>query len=143
MKKKILSVGLSVAVCVVLSFFSVSASGNALSTKGISERYSPCSGGGKHAMYGRGSVTAFRGSAAGKNTRLFNGGTITQCVKCLQVLATEQNPYWKPRYLGWYTMHNGYNTDIGTGHHSIYSNNYWYNSNWAQDKFFRSFDFFR
>lgn len=99
--------------------------------------------GGKHEMYGRGACTGYKGSASGKHSVLFKGGLTTQCSKCMQVLVTEQNPYWNPPYLGWYTMVYGYNTNIGTGYHHIYANDWTYNSNWATDPFFRSFSFFK
>ena len=106
-------------------------------------RYVPCSGGGKHEMYGRGGCTGYRGSASGSHTVLFEGGMTTQCRKCMQVLATEENPYWHPSRLGWYTMVTSWGDDIGTGYHHIYANDWTYNSDWASDEFFRSFSFYQ
>ena len=118
---------------------------NGIESKALDEllRYVPCSGGGKHSMYGRGPCTGYKGSASGNNSVLFEGGIVTQCSKCQQVLATEQNPYWNPTYLGWYTMVSGWHTDIGTGLHKVYANDWTYNSNWASDEFFRSFNFYK
>lgn len=106
-------------------------------------RYVPCSGGGKHEMYGRGGCTGYRGSASGSHTVLFEGGMTTQCRKCMQVLATEENPYWHPSRLGWYTMVTSWGDDIGTGYHHIYANDWTYNSDWASDEFLRSFSFYQ
>lgn len=103
-------------------------------------RYTPCPGGGKHTMYGRGIAIAHKGSAS-ENPPVFFKGQATQCTKCWTVLATEINPYAHPLYLGWYTMVGGFNQDIGNLPHHIYSDQYWYNDDFLNDEFFRSFDF--
>ncbi|MBO8463023.1 MAG: hypothetical protein IAC13_03725 [Firmicutes bacterium] len=146
-KRKLLAMMLMAIVCVT-NIIPISASNEIVTLDGVENialdralRYVPCSGGGKHTMYGRGPCYGYNGPANGDNTLLFKGGLVTQCSKCQQVLATEQNPYWKPSYLGWYTMVSGVYTDIGTGLHRVYADDWTYNSNWVSDKFFRSFEF--
>lgn len=158
-KKNLIGIMLSVCCLCLLNVLPVSAheidktnqkdESNIVTLNGIPNpglnaalRYIPCSGGGQHTMYGRGGCSGYRGSANGPNKFLFKGGEVTQCSKCLMVLATQYNPYWHPTSLGWYTTVGSFNTNVGTGYHYIYSDYWTYNESWASDPFFRSFSFY-
>lgn len=76
-------------------------------------RYTPCPGGGKHMMKGRGSGWAYYGSYPSNDLRL--KGQAGQCIKCNIVVITENNLFIYP-YLPWgkYAMWSpGY--EVGNG----------------------------
>ena len=94
-----------------------------------SMRYATCPGGNKHQM-----VTRCRGDVIQNGVTRVKNGYATQCIKCGDVLVSQNSPYFHTS-LGYYAICN-YNYPIGN-YVYMTSANVYYNSNLKTDSFFR------
>lgn len=144
---KIVTLILSIAM--VFSLVSITASANEVevvhdhdtiitNNDFVQPRYSPCPGGGKHKMTGRGVAWIYSGSYQSPGT-LQVYGFANQCTQCYLVVGSEGNPH-NSGVLGKYALRS-YNSNVSNNGVAIYGGvDGSYYGNMLEDSFWVGFE---